>query len=142
MWLNNYEKLSTGHPGLFGAIVARAEAHTLRLALIYALLDQSRYIFSEHLRAALAFWRYCEASAQYIFGDALGDPTADTILQQLRHAGPDGMTRTEISDIFGRNKSVDSVNAALILLQKHEKAHVIKRKTAGRGRPTEIWQAI
>jgi Primase C terminal 2 (PriCT-2) len=142
MWLNNYEKLSEAHPGLFGAITARAEAHTLRLALIYALLDQSRYIQPIHLRAAFAVWRYCEASAKYIFGDATGDPTADTILQALRHVGPDGMTRSEISNIFGHNKSTDLVASALMLLQKYNKVRATKRPPpTGKGRPTEIWKA-
>lgn len=50
--------------------------------------------------AALAVWDYCEASARYIFGDALGYPDADRILAELR-ATPEGLTRTEIRDSFG-----------------------------------------
>jgi hypothetical protein len=33
------------------------------------------------LRRALAVWWYCEGSARFIFGAALGDSTADEILQ-------------------------------------------------------------
>jgi hypothetical protein len=40
----------------------------VRLALVYALLDRSDYIQSEHLAAALTFWRYFEESARLIFG--------------------------------------------------------------------------
>ena len=36
--MRTYESLSQG-PGLLGAILGRAEAQTVRLALIYALLD-------------------------------------------------------------------------------------------------------
>jgi len=61
--------------------VGRAEAQVVRLALIYALLDCAREIRAEHLRAALAIWTYCEASARFIWGDSLGDPTADEILR-------------------------------------------------------------
>ncbi len=39
-----------------------------RLALLYALLDSSDNIRSEHLKAAVAFWKYAEDSARLIFG--------------------------------------------------------------------------
>ena len=52
-----YQQLSTARPGLVGAATARAEAHTARLALIYALLDLSEHIGLEHLEATLAVWR-------------------------------------------------------------------------------------
>src|SRR5208283_2893112 len=70
--------------GMYGACTARAAALTLRLSLIYALLDGASEIRKEHLIAALEVWRYCDDSAKYIFGDALGDPTADEILRALR----------------------------------------------------------
>lgn len=54
-----------------------------------------------HLDAAYALWRYCEASARYIFGDGLGDPLADDLRRMLQQAGTAGMTRTEISDALG-----------------------------------------
>jgi len=49
------------------------EAHTVRLALIYALLDDGGNL-TEHLRAALAFGATGEASAKYISAIHLGDP--------------------------------------------------------------------
>jgi hypothetical protein len=63
IWIAVYPKLSAGHLGLFGAATARAEAQCLRLALLYALLDKSDDIKPAHLKAALAVWDYCEASA-------------------------------------------------------------------------------
>ena len=57
-----------------GAATARAEAHTARLALLYALLDCSDVIRLAHLEAALAFWAYSAASARWVFGDSIGDP--------------------------------------------------------------------
>src|SRR5260370_1359043 len=39
LWEHEYERLSTGHPGLFGAVTARAEAQVTRIARIYATLD-------------------------------------------------------------------------------------------------------
>jgi hypothetical protein len=60
MWAAIYPQLTTDHPGLFGSLVARAEAHTVRLALIYALADLKTAIEPAHLEAALAVWKYSE----------------------------------------------------------------------------------
>src|SRR5262249_35442373 len=84
LWGEVYEKLSEGEPGLFGAIPPRAEAQVTRLSCIYALLDGSHVVDVPPLKAALAIWDYCEQSCRYIFGDALGNPIADRILQALR----------------------------------------------------------
>ena len=49
---------------------------------IYAVLDGSDGVIRPvHLKAALAMWQYYEDSARFIFGDSIGDPVADTILQ-------------------------------------------------------------
>jgi hypothetical protein len=67
VWGRVYEAMAVEQPGIFGAVTARGEAYVIRLALLYALLDQSDHIGSEHLRAALALWQYCEDSARFIF---------------------------------------------------------------------------
>ena len=87
LWTEVYPRLSEGAPGLLGAITSRAEAQCVRLALIYALLDEADQIEQVHLEAALALWSFCEASARYIFGDLTGDPLADEILRALKMAG-------------------------------------------------------
>jgi len=136
-WIDTYEQLSTARPGLAGAATARAEAHTVRLALIYALLDLSDRIRSEHLDAALALWRYSAASARWIFGDALGDPTADEIWTTAKER-PAGLTRTEVSEMFSRNKKRREIERALAVL---EDAGRLRRETrhAERGRSAEVW---
>ena len=50
-----------------------------------------------------AVWRYCEASALFIFGDSLGDPIADRLLAAIREAGTDGLDTTAQHQVFGRN---------------------------------------
>src|SRR5262249_36013415 len=67
IWEEVYPELSEGKPGLMGAMIARAEAQVMRLALLYALLDGSDIIRREHMLAALAVWEYYEASARFIF---------------------------------------------------------------------------
>jgi hypothetical protein len=125
--------------GCWVPATARGEAQTVRLALIYALLDQSAYIVVPHLRAALACWEHCESSAAYIFGDMLGDPVADEILLALRQAGSAGMTRTAIRDLFGRHRSGDRIGAALALLTTRGWARMTMQATPGR--PSETWFA-
>lgn len=140
-WENVYAKLAEGSPGLLGSITDRAEAQTIRLGLLYALLDQAPQIDVGHLEAALAVWNYCAASAQYIFGDIVGDPVADTILRALRNAGRTGMSRTDIINHFGRNLSAGKIDTALAALLAAGKARSEKQSGGGRGRPIEMWFA-
>ena len=91
LWNEVYGELSEGRAGMLGAMLGRSEAQTMRLAMLYALLDCSNEIRVEHLNAALALWNYCESSAAYLFGDSMGDPVADAILGALRSRGPEGI---------------------------------------------------
>ena len=142
IWWDVYPKLSEGKPGLLGAVTSRAEAQTMRLACLYALLDGSAVIRSEHLMAALAVWTYCEESAQFIFGDALGDATADEILRELRQRDQ-GMTRTDLREHFKRNRSSAEVGRALAVLQEYGLVHMERGpEQEGQVRPTERWFAV
>lgn len=138
-WRKVYPALSEGKPGLFGAIISRAEAQVMRLACLYALSDGSAVVRREHLRAALAVWEYCEESAHYIFGGALGDPIADAISEALKR-NPSGMTRTDISSLFGRHKNSGQISRALIAPQETGRAKCDTESTEGR--TAERWFAI
>jgi hypothetical protein len=139
VWAQVYGPLSEGKPGLAGSLLARAEAHVMRLASIYAVLDMSCLIRAEHLQAALALWDYCEQSVRYIFGDSLGDPLADELLRVLRAAGQTGMTRSEVSNYLDRHQSSERVNQALGLLLESKLVR-FERVQSG-GRPSERWFA-
>jgi hypothetical protein len=137
LWASIYSKLSADRPGMLGAVTARAEAQTVRLAMIYALLDGEQRIDLAHLSAGLAVWNYCEASAQRIFGDATGDPVVDEITRALRTAGDLGITRNALRDLFSRHQSSERIGAALADLLARGVAHSETRSTAGR--PVETW---
>ena len=139
IWHAVYPRLAGNRLGLFGAVTSRAEAQTMRLALVYALLDNSRLIEAEHLNAGLAVWSYCEASARLIFGNALGDVTADELLKALRSSAG-GLTRTELSSHFGRNKSAAEINRGLSALVQHGLIES-EKADAAMGRPAERWFA-
>ena len=139
LWEEVYPQLSEGKPGLLGLITARAEAQTLRLAQMYALLDKSAEIGPEHLRAGLELWRYSADSAAYIFGEAIGDPMADAIVSLLRNR-PDGVTRTELSEHFSHNKSKAEIDAAIALAQSNGLVRIEKRETGGR--PVDVLRLV
>ena len=128
-WAAAYPEVSADRPGLLGAVIARGEAQVIRLALIYALLDQRDKIDVVHLDAAMAVWAYAEESAIRIFGDSLGDPIADEILLALRRGN---LSRTDIHSLFGRNRSGNQIAAALNLLLKTGRAKFETRHTGGR----------
>jgi hypothetical protein len=138
LWYAVYPALSEGKPGLAGALTARGEAHVMRLAMIYAILDQQPIIKADHLRAALAVWDFCEASVAYIFSDRLGDPIADKVADALKDA-LNGLTRTDINNLFNRNMTAARIDGALSVLSKSGMAHSTETTPDGLGRPTVRW---
>lgn len=131
IWRAVYPELSEGVPGMLGAVTSRAEAQVMRLACLYALLDGTTEIKAMHLRAALAVWEYCEASARFIFGDALGDPIGDEILTALRN-NINGLTRTEISHLFHGNRDRQQIGRSMGVLLEYGLARMVPEETGGR----------
>lgn len=115
-----------------------AEAQVLRVSMLYALLDRSDVIRRDHLEAALSLWRYCEDSARHVFGDALGNPVADEILRALRDSSS-GLTRTQINELFGRNRIASEIARALSVLLQQGFAGSQTETTGGRN--VERWFA-
>jgi hypothetical protein len=139
LWKEVYSELSADKPGMLGKITARAEAQVVRLALLYALLDCSKEITVEHLRAALAVWEYSEASCRYIFNDTFDDPIANRIFSELK-TSPNGLTRTEISNLFGRNLNKEKIEKSLNHLKQTNKVRVSYEDTNGRS--IQRWFAL
>ena len=139
MWHTVYPELSGERWGLFGSLTSRAEAHAMRLACIYALLDRSAEVRRCHLEAGLELWRYCEDSARFIFGDALGNPVVDAILKALNNQ-PEGLTRNDLMDLFHRHRSADEIGAALRILA--DRGLVESETEPTGGRPVERWFAV
>jgi hypothetical protein len=85
--------------------------------------------------------RYCQDSARFIFGAALGEPVADTIFKGLQ-ASPAGLNRTEISELFKRHKSGGEISNALSLLREYGLAKLGPPSKDTDGRPREVWVAV
>jgi hypothetical protein len=137
IWIAAYAELSKDRPGMAGAVLARVEAQVMRLALIYALLDRCDTINEQHLRAALALMEFSERSVEFIFGRSLGDRVADDVLSALT-AASEGMTRTDLTNHFGRHLSASRLGTALEVLVRNGLATATVEPTGGR--PVERWR--
>jgi hypothetical protein len=138
-WRDAYQQLAEPQAGIAGAISARAEAHAIRLALLYALLDNTRQIQPAHLNAALALWDYAQRSATWSLEHAAGDPLARQIHAALQHALPGGLTRSQLRDLLHRNPTTGQLDQALAALAHDGKIKSQRVLTAGR--PAELWAA-
>jgi hypothetical protein len=136
LWWHTYPQLTQPADGLTGQLTARAEAHAIRLALLYALLDAANTIRPEHLTAALALWDYAHRSAAWAINHSSRDPLAEQIHAALARS-PDGLTRTQIRDLLQRNHPIERVEQALHTLASTGRATRQQTRTAGR--PAETW---
>jgi len=142
LWRTTYKEMSKRPmDGLRGALTARTEAHSVRLALIYALLDGASSIGVEHLQAALALWDYAARCAIWALGDATGVPLAEQLSRTLA-ADPDELSRSQLRDSLHRNYPSAQVTEALESLERDGRAERRMRKNPNGGRPAEVWRAI
>lgn len=133
MWEAIYPELSAEYPGLAGSLISRGEAQTLRLSLIYALLDGKTKIEESHLESAYYMWRYARDSALYIFSHwANYDPLDEKILNALEKGQ---LTATELSAALGRNIPKSQLEPALQRLQAQHRIE-IRKENRGNNRPT------
>jgi Bifunctional DNA primase/polymerase, N-terminal/Protein of unknown function (DUF3987) len=134
-WEELYRRMNDDDPGgMLGALVARAEPQVLRVALVYALLDRRDLIDDVHLVAAYAFWLYCRASAEWVWGDAIGDEIADTLLRALRRAEPDGLDFSAQSALFGRHVTATRLAHSRRGLEERGLIETNSEETEGRSR--------
>lgn len=138
LWAQIYPELTDDIPGMLGSVTARAEAQTMRLACLFALLDCSAVVRKVHLQAALSLWHYSFDSARFIFGDSTGDEVAEKILEALGTEGDAGLTTTQISNLFDRNLTSARVRSTLKTLQAAGQV-AVEKKPSKHGRPAEIW---
>ena len=117
-------------------ITARAEAHIIRLALIYALTDGQSQIRQPHLQAALALQDYAARSAAWALTGATGDPLAEQIHAAL-HQHPEGLTRSQISQTLHHNQPAGQIDTALHAL--NAAGRVTSTQIPTGGRPAQLW---
>jgi hypothetical protein len=140
-WANDvYPKLRQPSPGVVGELVARNYVMVVRLALIYALLDDKfrDAIEPDHLEAALAVWAYCEESVAMLFDKVIGDKLCDKLLKLLE-GGP--MTKDDFNKHLSAQQKA-GVNKALEKLEARNLVKKTKVKHEGAGRPATRWELV
>jgi hypothetical protein len=139
LWTNIYNDLASREGVL---VIHRADAHCLRLQMLYALLDGSSVIEKVHVKAAFALWQYCEACTLKLFRPEGSSLDAQKILDHLREKGSEGATRTEISvRVFNRHRTQKQIVAALVELERLGLAFH-KTERTDQGHKVERWFAV
>lgn len=140
-WEDIYPALREDQPGLVGAMTARGSSLVLRLALIYALVDDPKYrrvIRAEHLEAALAVWDYNEQTVKYLFSTHTGSKFEDKIVALLTR-GP--MTRTDLNRHLSEKQKRD-LGPTLEKLRRDGYITSRIEKQRGAGRPSEVYELV
>lgn len=137
LWGKIYPTLTADLGGMLGAATSRAAPQTLRLAMIYALLDGKRSIEPGHLKAGLAFCDYAKASAAYIFGDKNADSTAGKIMAALKQAAAP-MSATELHRALGNSFTREQLQIALNNLTAS--GLVVHEKQATKTKPKNLFK--
>lgn len=139
LWHHAYRQLAAEPQNTIVAqITARAEAHVIRLALIYTLADGKRQINAAHLTAGLALQDYAARSATWALTGATGDPLAEQIHAVLRQH-PGGLTRSQISQALNHNQPAGQIDHALHTLDAAGRVTTTQIPTGGR--PAQLWTA-
>lgn len=135
-WCEQYPQLSRDREGKGGSLMARAEVYARMLAMIFCLMDGRREIEPCDLRAALAWVDYWRQSVDYIYRMADEDGEMDPFTLQVFEAirAKPGITATELSGVFHRNKSRNEIKRALenLVGMAPPLVEARKRPTAGR----------
>jgi hypothetical protein len=141
LWAEVYESLTSAKAGAYGQVVGRGAPQVLRLSLIYALLDGSQTITADHLRAALAVWHYCDASAEMLFKDAANEAGPEPLDLRLLNAiiREPGISRKGLHHACGNNFKASDLDTALRSLESRRLAHRGRCQPEGGGRPAECW---
>ena len=117
--------------GLYGKMIGRGPVQILKMALIFAVLNNSKVVGIPEIEAAIEVWNYCEASAHYLFSGVQSNSTQRKIIRALENAD-NGLTKSDILDIFGRHKSAADVDEEMDELKKEGLVRVTSESTGGR----------
>ena len=142
-WDSIYAAVSPQGKGSYRSMTTRGVPNVVRLALVYALLDESKFIQLNHLKAAVEIWRYNEDSVMYLYkGEGKAQMTremlaAEKIENELRDKRV--LEGTSINRLFSSHKEWTRIlPRALALLVEAGKIKVSKGTSEGGRPPTYI----
>lgn len=142
----NWRKIREGMPQVnrdLGAMFDRDFTHVIRLAILYALADESAVLGMEHIRAATALWTYCARSAEVIFSLPAGNAPSGVdpkrraqVWDALYRAYPAWLSTTQLSEgVFSNNVSKARVDVTGITESLVADGRAEMRKVGTKGRP-------
>lgn len=139
LWDTEYDRLTEDRPGIAGAITARAEAQVVRLSMIYALFAGEKEVDAAHMRAALAMWKYCQASAEYIFSEDAKGSKLDAKVRDLLSGARGGMSLTEMHRATGNNHRAAEMRESIQRLVDAGAVRVESTRTDGATKPKTVF---
>mgnify|MGYP005851289805 CR=1 FL=1 len=135
LWDREYTRLEKRPSGVAGEATTRASDQSMKVALIFALADGATEIGLAHLRAGLAVWAYCEATALSLFSGTVTANIPLSLSEKLRQAIgiKPGILRSELWEVTGHKVKTEEMEAALNGLEASGRAY---RESVGR---SERW---
>jgi hypothetical protein len=122
-WGVEYRRLEQGRPGNYGKATARLSVHALKVAMLYAVLDDDKAIRVPHLRAALSLIAHADRTAFELFGRtatvALGEEPPHARLLGLARSRPDGINKTDAFRLFSNKRKAAEIDADFALLTEN-----------------------
>lgn len=143
LYKRTYPKLCDGNaPERVATLLERAAPYTLRLAMFFAITDETQEIDVKHLRAALAWIAYCTESVTYIFATEQDQAEhrksseyAEKLLTWLAMQTNRRAARTAvISDCFNGHVSKSVLDDLLRSLAADGKVQVTQEGETGKGK--------
>ena len=119
-----YSELTQDIDGDIGKVTSRAAPNVVRLSSLLAVLDKSVEIMPKHLDFAMLLWRYCLKSADFIFGNDVGQKEVSKILIALNENN-DGLSKKDLFKLFNnhiKKEKLDSILSYLIQTKKIQKS--------------------
>lgn len=137
-WESLYYRLTAERPDtLLTKATSRRAPYTLRIAMVYALLDQRAVVSIDDLKAAAAFEQYSVDSARYVFESHVdkGSTEHGKLAQFIRSGGIQGKSRAEISsELYKRNRKAVLITADLAALMQQGSVVQVEMRTDGRNK--------
>jgi hypothetical protein len=133
LWEWIYPVLKAERPGLVGKVLARAAAHTTRLAGLFALCARATAVDVPHVTAALRWWWFVTQSTTRIFADRSGNDGTDRIRTEMLPGEQMDLT-TMRGKLWGGHVTSGAMRDAIKLAEELGYVRLDAEETGGRPR--------
>lgn len=137
-WYADFEHYRERQHERVAMVLGRGPVQVVRLALIYAVLDESDVIGLPHLDAAIALWRYASMSAQRLYG--VGQAGLDAEALNVIKKETYEIRREDLRIKLGK-PSADELDQAIHFLIAADLIEQRQEHTGKQGRPATYYRA-